>query len=102
MIVASSTIIRLKPSTPVVKLSRQSGNIVNEVTCWKSRWPYPKEPNRNRAAANISADAANAVLRAGAPTRIKTAAAIGQKMTNKTIRENDKILMTNDEGLTKH
>ena len=35
---ASSTMIRLKPSTPVVKLNRHSGDMGNEVTCWKLRW----------------------------------------------------------------
>ena len=40
---------------------------------------------RHNAAANAKIDAANAVLRAGAPAMIKMAATIGQKMMNRTI-----------------
>src|SRR6059058_560542 len=82
---ASSTMITLKPSTPVVKLSRQSGEMGNEVTYWKSRWPWSSDANRNSAAANVKTAAASAVFRAGAPSMITTAATIGQKIVNRTI-----------------
>jgi len=72
-----------------VKLSRHSGDIRNEVTCWKSALPYSQDANRNNAAANVSIDAASAVFRAGAPSMIDAAATMGQKIANKTIRKND-------------
>src|SRR5215475_15315744 len=82
---ASSTMITLKPSTPVVKLSRHSGDMLNDVTCWKSALLWSSDANRNSAAANVKTDAPSAVLRAGAPSMIKTAATMGQKIVNKTI-----------------
>src|SRR5262245_34880670 len=99
--VASSTMITLKPSTPVVKASRHSGDMLNDVTCWKSAWPWPRDANRNSAAANVKTDAASAVFRAGAPSMIKTAATTGQKIVNRTIRKNDEARMSNDEGMMK-
>jgi hypothetical protein len=85
-IVASNIITRLNPSMPVVKLRCHSGDMVKEVTCRKPSWPCSKD-RRNNAAVNAKTDATNAVRRAGAPAMIKMAAAIGQKMTNKTISE---------------
>ena len=99
---ASNTMTTLNPSTPVVKLSRHSGDMLKDVTCWKSPCPCSEDANRNIAAANVTTDATSAVFRAGAPSMIKAAAVIGQKMTNKTIRENHEIEMTNDAGMTKH
>ena len=86
---ASSTMIALKPSTPVVKLNRHSGEMLNDVTCWKSALPWSRDANKNSATANVKTDAASAVFRAGAPSMIRTAATMGQKMTNKTIRYAD-------------
>ena len=68
-----------------MKLSRHSGEMLNDVTYWKSPGPCPSEANKNTAAANVKTDAASAVFRAGAPTMINTAATIGQKITNSTI-----------------
>ena len=86
----------------MVKLSRHSGDIRNEVTCWKSALPYSQDANRNNAAANVNTDAGKAVLRAGAPTITKMAATIGQKMMNRTITDkNDEARMPNDEGMSK-
>src|SRR3954452_17356996 len=88
---ASSTMITLKPSTPVAKLNRQSGEMLNDVTCRKSALPWSRDANKNSATANVNADAASAVFRAGAPSMIKTAATIGQKIVKRTISYADQL-----------
>src|SRR5215475_12808348 len=98
---ARRTMIALNPSTPGVKLSRHSGEILNDVTYWKSAFPCSSDANRNRVTANVKADAASAVFRAGAPSMIRTAATMGQKIVNRTIRKNDEARTSDDEGMTK-
>src|SRR5437763_10378113 len=98
---ASSTMIALKLSTPVAKLSRHSGEMLNDLTCWKSPLPWSRDTNKTNAAANVKTDAARAVFRAAVPSKIRTAATMGQKIVNRTITGNDEIRMTNDEGLAK-
>ena len=98
---ASNTMITLKPSTPVVKLSRHSGEMLNDVTCWKSALPWSRDANKNSVTANVKTDAASAVFRAGAPSMIRTAATMGQKIVNRTIRKNDEARMPTDERMMK-
>src|SRR5207249_2516792 len=85
-IAASKTIIRLKPSSPTAKLSRQSAEIVKELTCWKPPCHRSNKAKASNVMTNVDPDASSAVFRGGAPAMIKMAATIGQKTMNRSIK----------------